>query len=44
MNTIIIANIILWLSIFSWVMPDAIDKQVKNDEVTIIEHKLDITE
>lgn len=44
MNTIIIANIILWISIFSWVIPDAIDKQNNIDELTIIEHKLDITE
>ena len=44
MSTLIIANLILWLSIFTWLMPDAIDKQISNDDRVIIEHKLDITE
>lgn len=44
MNTLIIANLILWLSVFSWFMPDAIDKQNSNDDRVVIEHKLDITE
>lgn len=40
MNTLIIANLILWLSIFTWLMPAAIDKQVSNDAMVVIEHKL----
>ena len=44
MNTLIIANLILWLSVFSWFMPDAIDKQASNDDRVVIKHKLDITE
>ena len=44
MNTLIIANLILWLSIFSWLIPDAIDKQISIDDTVIIEHKLDINE
>ena len=41
MNTLIIANLVLWLSIFSWLMPDAIDKQNNIDDIVIIEHKLE---
>lgn len=40
MNTLIIANLILWLSVFTWFMPNAIDKQVSNDDMVVIEHKL----
>lgn len=40
MNTLIIANLILWLSIFSWFMPTAADKQASNDDKVVIEHKL----
>ena len=42
MNTLIIANLILWLSVFSWFMPAAVDKQVSNDDMVVIEHKLNI--
>ena len=41
MNTLIIANLILWISVFSWFMPAATDKQVSNDDMVVIEHKLD---
>ena len=44
MNTLIIANLILWLSVFSWFIPSAIDKQVSNDDMVVIEHKLNINE
>lgn len=44
MNTLIIANLILWLSVFAWFMPDATDKQISNDDTVVIEHKLSITE
>jgi len=44
MSTLVAANMILWLSIFSWFMPAAIDKQVSIDETVVIEHKLNITE
>ena len=44
MNTLIIANLILWLSVFSWFMPAAIDKQVSNDDIVVIEHKEQIAE
>ena len=44
MNTLIIANLILWLSVFSWLIPDAIDKQISIDDTVIIEHKLDVNE
>ena len=43
MNILIIANLI-WLSVFSWLIPDAIDKQISIDDTVIIEHKLDINE
>lgn len=42
MNTLITANLILWLSVFSWFMPAAIDKQNSNDDMVVIEHKLSI--
>ena len=41
MSTLIAANLILWLSVFSWFMPAAIDKQNSNDDIVVIEHKLD---
>lgn len=44
MTTLIIANLILWLSIFTVFMPDAIDKQISNDDIVVIEHKLSIEE
>lgn len=44
MNILIIANLVLWLSVFGWILPDAIDKQNNIDDVVIIEHKLDIKE
>ena len=44
MNILIIANFILWLSVFTWFMPNAIDKQTSNDEMVTIEHKLSIKE
>ena len=40
MNTLIIANIILWLSIFTYFVPAATDKQISNDDIVVIEHKL----
>lgn len=40
MSTLIVANLVLWLSIFGWFMPSAIDKQVSNDDIVVIEHKL----
>ena len=39
MNILVIANLVLWLSIFTWIMPDAIDKQNSIDDRVIIEHK-----
>lgn len=44
MNTLIIANLILWLSVFTVFMPASADKQSHIDDVTVIEHKLNITE
>tara|TARA_R110002167_G_scaffold56733_3_gene161002 strand:+ start:688 stop:822 length:135 start_codon:yes stop_codon:yes gene_type:complete len=44
MSALIIANLILWLSVFSWFIPSAIDKQISNDDMVVIEHKLHITE
>lgn len=44
MNTLVAANLILWLSVFSWFMPSAVDKQVSNDDMVVIEHKLNIEE
>lgn len=40
MSTLIIANLILWLSVFSWFIPSATDKQINNDDIVVIEHKL----
>lgn len=40
MSTLVAANIILWLSIFTYFMPAAIDKQISNDDTVVIEHKL----
>ena len=44
MNILIIANAILWLSVFTWFMPDAIDKQNSIDEMVVIEHKEHISQ
>lgn len=44
MNTIIIANLILWLYVFSWFMPQGIDKQIEIDDKVIIEHKENINQ
>lgn len=44
MNILVIANFILWLSVFTWFMPNAIDKQASNDDTVVIEHKLEIGE
>lgn len=44
MTTIITANFILWLSIFAYFMPLATDKQASNDDIVVIEHKLNIAE
>lgn len=40
MSTLLLANLILWLSVFAWLMPSAIDKQISNDDTVVIEHKL----
>ena len=40
MTTLVTANMILWLSIFTWFMPAATDKQISNDDVVVIKHKL----
>lgn len=39
MSTLLLTNLILWLSVFSWFMPSAIDKQISNDDTVVIEHK-----
>lgn len=44
MSTLVAANLILWLSVFSWFVPSAIDKQVSNDDMVVIKHKEQITE
>lgn len=44
MNTLIIANLILWLSVFSVFMPKSADKQSNIDDTVVVEHKLNITE
>lgn len=44
MNTLIIANLILWLSVFSVFMPASADKQASIDDAAVIKHKLNITE
>lgn len=40
MNTLIIANLILWLSVFTVFMPASVDKQTSIDDTVVIEHKL----
>ena len=40
MTTLITANLILWLSVFTWFMPAATDKQNSIDDTVVIEHKL----
>lgn len=40
MSTLVAANMILWLSVFSWFMPAATDKQYSIDDTVVIEHKL----
>lgn len=42
MSTLVAANLILWLSVFSWFMPLATDKQASIDDTVVIEHKLSI--
>lgn len=42
MNTLIIANLILWLSVFTWFMPQATDKQASIDDTVVVEHKISI--
>lgn len=44
MSTLVAANMILWLSIFSWFMPVATDKQASNDDMIVIEHKEQISQ
>lgn len=44
MSTLVAANLILWLSVFSWFMPESVDKQASNDDMVVIEHKLNIEE
>lgn len=44
MTTLIIANLILWLSVFTVFMPDSADKQNSIDDKVVIEHKLSIKE
>lgn len=44
MNILIIANLILWLSVFTVFIPESVDKQASNDDTVVIEHKLNITE
>ena len=44
MNILVTANLVLWLSIFTWLMPEAIDRQNSIDEMIVIEHKLSIKE
>lgn len=44
MNTLIITNLILWLSVFIVFMPESVDKQNSNDDTVVIEHKLNIEE
>lgn len=44
MNTLIIANLILWLSVFTVFIPESADKQNSIDDTVVIEHKLSINE
>ena len=41
---LIIANLVLWASIFIVLIPQAIDKQLSNSDRVIINHKLNIGE
>ena len=44
MNTLIIANLILWLSVFTVFMPASADKQASIDDRVLIEHKEHISQ
>lgn len=44
MNILIIANLILWLSVFTVFIPKSADKQSNTDDTVVIEHRLNITE
>lgn len=44
MATLITANLILWLSIITYFIPLATDKQASNDDIVIIEHKESISQ
>ena len=44
MTTLIIANLILWLSVFAVFMPKSVDKQASIDDTIVVEHKLNIAE
>lgn len=39
MNTLVAANLILWLSVFTVFMPESVDKQASIDDTVVIEHK-----
>lgn len=39
MNTLIIANLILWLSVFTVFIPESADKQASIDDKVVVEHK-----
>ena len=41
LSTLIRFNLVVWLTSFNWFIPSAVDKQASNDDVVIIEHKLD---
>ena len=40
MNTLVAANLILWLSVFTVFIPESVDKQNSIDDTIVIEHKL----
>lgn len=40
MSTLVAANLILWLSVFTVFMPKSVDKQASIDDTVVIEHKL----
>lgn len=44
MTTLLTANLILWLSVFTYFLPLATDKQASNDDIVIIEHKEHISQ
>lgn len=44
MTTLIIANLILWLSVFTVFIPESADNQASIDNTVVIEHKLSIEE